>query len=381
MKQIFLSHILEVLNQESFPVIGNSINALVFALLFTAAVLILYLVIDYLPQAKKKRITAKNEPTFIKAMIVLIVFAMVSAGWDVWWHRAIGRDNFWIMPHIMLYSFIAAAIILGFYVWRHSRDFVWKHISFLLLLIPVSGAFDNYFHTLWGLEGLSKPLYLSWSPAHILLNLAVMAILGLLLVTLSKYRRTHDFNFFGNLCFGSIFALILFLILPFYPTGPWGQIIGFSGAGVITLFYVFICLTAEKFMQGRIDATMTSIFILIFAVITYGKETAPHIRLLPHDRPPIWLFAFALIFTGILFDLTKDRFPNWVRGLFGGILFSTILFGFSTSFFAPQFQYGLVEIYTAVVFSAIGGLVAGSFFGLFHLDDEKHIKKHLQKWL
>ncbi|MBX4191412.1 MAG: hypothetical protein KW804_01280 [Candidatus Doudnabacteria bacterium] len=380
MKSILLNHIFSVLNQKSFPVIGDPKSSLIFALLFTAGILLVYLFIDHLPKPEKNKITAKKEIVYIKTLIALIVFAMISTAWDAWWHRAVGRDSFWILPHIGLYLFASSAMITGFYVWRHTRDVVWKHIFFLLLMIPTAAVFDNYFHTLWGVEDLSRPTSLAWGPGHIFLNLSVSATMVLLLKILLKDRKTSDFSFFGNLSFAAIFNLLLFIALPFYPTGPWGQVAGFAGAGIIVFLYIFIILSAEKVMQGRIDGTQTSIFSLIFILISYGKETASHIKIMPHDRAPIWLIVFTLVITGVLLDITKNRFPTWVRGLFGGIIFSGILFGFSTKFFAPQFQYGMTEIFTAITFSAIGGLVAGSIFGLFHLDDEKHIEKLLKKW-
>ncbi len=377
---IILNHVFEVLNQESFPVIGTPPQALIFALCFTAAIFILYLFIDHLPKPTKNKITPKTEPVYTKAMISLWMIALLSATWDFWWHRAVGRDSFWVMPHILLYLSIISGIVLCFYIWRHSRDVIWKHIFFILLLAPVAGAFDNYFHTIWGVENLSKPLLVSWSPSHVLLALSATITSILLLKILLRYRRTNDFSFFGNICFAAILALIMFILLPFYPTGSWGQIAGFAGAGIISLVYIAILLSSEKIMQGRIDGTQVSIFIIVLFVMFYTKDIAPQVSVTPHDQAPIWLLVFSFIGTGVLLDVTKNRFPTWIRGLFAGVVWSGILFGFSTNFFSPQFQYGMTEIFTAISFSAIGGLVAGSIFGLFHLDDEKHIEKLLKKF-
>src|SRR5258708_531210 len=374
MKSIFISHVFSVLNQESFPVIGTPQSALIFALLFTAVVFSLYLIVDHLSKPRKNQITAKNEPVFLKVLIGLVALGEMSVAWDMWWHGAIGRDNFFIAPHLLLYSSAAIGVILAFYVWRHSRDIVWKHIAFVLLFIPTSVVIDNYFHAVYWVENYASPLRLSWSPGHFLLAVSVLVSLLLFLVVLFKFRKTNDFSFFGNLCWGGIWVIVFFLLMPFHPTEGWGQIAGFAGSGVLALGYVLIVLSAQKTMRGRIDGTLMTMVFLLFVLVAYGKERAPQIVMLPHDRVPNWLLVFAFLAPAILLDLTKDRFPMWVRGLLAGTVWSTILFGFSTNFFAPQFQYGLTEIFTPINFSAMGGLVAGSIFGLFHFEDEKPIK-------
>ncbi|MBX4187031.1 MAG: hypothetical protein KW802_02090 [Candidatus Doudnabacteria bacterium] len=379
MNQLFLANTLTVA-KDSLPVFGTPQASLIFALLFTAVLLILYIIVDHLPKPRKNKISAKNEPLFAKIMIVMVSLAMATIGWDVWWHRAVGRDSSFIPPHVFFYSFVTIGFLLAFYVWRHCRDPLWKHAFFTLLFVPISAVFDNYFHSVFGVENYTNPIRLSWSPGHVLLSLSVIATLTLLLGVLLKFRKTPDFNFYGNLCFGGIFVILFVLALPFHPTEGWGQIAGFAGSGVISLLFVFMILSAEKIMKGRMDGSMMTMLSLMFMLIAYGKETAPQIVMLPHDRAPIWLLIFSFLGTAILLDVTKDRFPMWVRGMLAGMIWSGILFGFSINFFATQFQYGMTEIFTAISFSAMGGLVAGSIFGLGHLDNEKHLEKILKEW-
>ncbi len=378
MTNLFLAHFLEILNNEFSY--GNSATALIIALVLTAVVLVGYLIIDHVPKPTKNRITAKNEPVYAKIVIAFLSLGMLSTGWDVWWHRAIGRDTILVPPHLGLYVFSALAIAFSFYVWRHSRDSAWKHLIFVLLFIPISAAFDNFFHTIWGVENYADPSRLAWSPGHMLLILSAAVGLVMLLEVLIKFRKTPDFNIYGTLCFGGIYSLLLVLAMPFHPTEGWGQIAGFMGAGIIAAIYVATMFGAEYTLRGTMDATMSSLFALFFMLITFGKETASHVVMLPHDRPPIWLIIFSLLIPAIILDLTKNRFPLWVRGMFAGIAWSGILFGFSSQFFARQFQYGLPEIFLAITFSALAGLTVASIFSIFHLDDEKHIEKLLKKW-
>ena len=58
-----------------------------------------------------------------------IVAAKVVAGWgvqwDIQWHVRIGRDSFWIAPHVMTYAGVAITVLLSFWIlgwdtWRRG---------------------------------------------------------------------------------------------------------------------------------------------------------------------------------------------------------------------------------------------------------------------
>lgn len=381
MKNLFLNHLLSILNQNSSPAaLGTPQSALYIALFFTVIILFAYLLVDKLPRFKKNNVTKQNEPKIIKAMIVLAAGAQIAASMDAWWHVAIGRDSFWVLPHVIMYGSVAFAALLSFYTWLHTRDVQWKHIFFALMIFPIAGVFDNYWHLVFGSENLANPKMMPWSPPHLLLIVGALIAVIHLKVILHKYQKTEDFNFFGNLCLGIIATLFLAITMPFHPTEGWGQVAGFAGAGVLAFMFIAISLVAQKTLKGGVNATFTAIFMVLGFIISYGKEVAPQIIVLPHDRPPIWLFVLAYLTTAVLLDITKNHFPLWVKGMIAGSFWAAILFGFSSQYMQPQFQYGMTEIFTAVAFSAMGGLVAGSIFGLFHLDDAKHIEKLLKKW-
>jgi hypothetical protein len=56
-------------------------------------------------------------------------------------------------------------------------------------------------------------------------------------------------------------------------------------------------------------------------------------------------------------DLMKHQ-PLWLRGAITGAVWASILYGFSSTFFAPQFQYTLNDTLVAVAASGIGGVCA-----------------------
>src|SRR5258708_18818606 len=153
--------------------------------------------------------------------------------------------------------------------------------------------------------------------------------------------------------------------MPFHPTEGWGQIAGFAGSGVLALGYVLIVLSAQKTMRGRIDGTLMTMVFLLFVLVAYGKERAPQIVMLPHDRVPNWLLVFAFLAPAILLDLTKDRFPMWVRGLLAGKGLLNFFFCFFYNFFFSPFPYCFIYIFFFIYFFPIRGLVHWHFFCFF----------------
>ena len=42
------------------------------------------------------------------------VLASWGVQWDIQWHTIIGRDSFWIAPHLMTYSGVTLTVLLSF---------------------------------------------------------------------------------------------------------------------------------------------------------------------------------------------------------------------------------------------------------------------------
>jgi hypothetical protein len=125
-----------------------------------------------------------------------------GVGWDIRWHLIVGRDSFWIAPHVMTYASVAVAsmIALGVLVaetWRArgaiglvdavtiaglrgSRGFhlAWWGMAIVILAAPI----DDLWHRLFGLD------VTLWSPPHVL-GLAGFQVsnLGALLIALEVY--------------------------------------------------------------------------------------------------------------------------------------------------------------------------------------------------
>ena len=138
-----------------------------------------------------------------RALWALLAAKLVGGwgvGWDIRWHLVIGRDSFWIAPHVMTYASVVVACAISFGVlvaetWR-ARDaapgtvtiaglrgtrgfhLIWWGMAIVILAAPV----DDLWHRLFGLD------VTLWSPPH-LLGLAGSQVsnVGGLLVALEVY--------------------------------------------------------------------------------------------------------------------------------------------------------------------------------------------------
>jgi hypothetical protein len=119
--------------------------------------------------------------------------------WDIQWHLLIGRDTFWIAPHLMMYGGVTAALlvavgllaldsvaaargarprgavtILGLTSTRGVHLTAWG-----IALVIVAAPIDDLWHRLFGLD------VTLWSPPHLLglLGSAINTVGALLLAT------------------------------------------------------------------------------------------------------------------------------------------------------------------------------------------------------
>ncbi len=350
------SQIIEA-SDNSLPVYGDSLTALFIFLGAIAITLIFYYILNHLPYSKKEKLSPNKEVLLAKISAGFIFSALVSAGWDVWWHRAVGRNTFWEPPHIFLYSFVMLAIFSGIYGWYRTRKNVWKHIATILAFIPLIAPFDNYWHVLFGVEDLSKPISLSWAPPHALLDISAIIALFLHIPILKHEHKQTSLTFFIDLAFAAIFVMILFLIMPFHPTEGWGQVAGFWGAGVIAFAYVGVMILSQKVLGSPYDIIRITAYSLLLILVAFGREIAPGIITLPHDRPPIWLLVSSFLVASIFLDRSQ-KLPSVLRGAITGIIWAGLLFGLSRNFFDPKFYYSGIEILQAVLSSAVGGILA-----------------------
>lgn len=105
-----------------------------------------------------------------------------GVAWDIQWHLLIGRDSFWIPPHLMTYSGVALVAVLGLTTLARETWLTLKgrrppgtvrflglvgtrgmHLACWGILITILAApIDDLWHRLFGLD------VTLWSPPHLL---------------------------------------------------------------------------------------------------------------------------------------------------------------------------------------------------------------------
>jgi hypothetical protein len=116
------------------------------------------------------------------ALLAAHLVALWGLSWDIRWHLLIGRDSFWIAPHVMTYSGVAAIVLVSFgvFLWTGaqglrratlpvmlrnlseagSRGY---HLAALAITLTVLAApLDELWHRMFGLD------VTIWSPPHLL---------------------------------------------------------------------------------------------------------------------------------------------------------------------------------------------------------------------
>jgi hypothetical protein len=119
-------------------------------------------------------------------------------GWDIQWHMTIGRDSFWIAPHLMIYGSVVVGLALGWgvlaYEWWCSvpstRGF--RLAALGLVLVVLAAPIDDLWHRLFGID------VTLWSPPH-LLGLVGVTIntLGCALIAREAYPAKSWVRFAG----------------------------------------------------------------------------------------------------------------------------------------------------------------------------------------
>ncbi|HET7874329.1 MAG TPA: hypothetical protein VFN71_02290 [Methylomirabilota bacterium] len=169
--------------------------------------------------------------------------------WDIQWHVLIGRDSFWIPPHVMTYTGVSLMVLLSFGVlaWETVRGAAGPgpviralglagtrgfHLAAWGIAITVLAApIDDLWHRLFGLD------VTLWSPPH-LMGLAGSAVntLGCLVIARECYparsrARLAALILAGALLYGNLHFMV----------DPSGRIAYLYGG---VRFYTFAVLSA-----------------------------------------------------------------------------------------------------------------------------------------
>jgi hypothetical protein len=167
------------------------------------------------------------------ALLAAKLITVWGVAWDIQWHLLIGRDSFWIAPHLLTYAGVTVAVITSFGVlaWDTWRD-RWRgrpaapaagrdgrrlgvtgtrgfRLAALGITITVLAApIDDLWHRLFGLD------VTLWSPPHLLGILgAAINSLACLAIAREVYPDRTPWRPIATLAAGALFYMTLHLAI------------------------------------------------------------------------------------------------------------------------------------------------------------------------
>lgn len=246
---------------------------------------------------------AKRQFFLIRLIAVSLFAAVMGGSWDTWWHVAVGREGFWVPPHLILYGGVLISLLASLYAWYITRYKAWKKLSLFLILIPLAGPIDEIWHRIFGVENLASPLIL-WSPPHLLLIFAITFSLFALLSLIRLDENLASKTLFSNLVYTLILGILNILLIPTYPLGAY-HVFGFWGAGVFSAVFIGVLLFSGLRDRSFAGATLITAFFLLIQAVAFGHKELSWIIIQPHDHSPSGLIVFSFLAAALILDLTS----------------------------------------------------------------------------
>src|SRR5215472_5165469 len=236
--------------------------------------------------------TAVSTLTIRRAALWALLLSKLIAGWgvqwDIQWHVLIGRDSFWIPPHVMTYSGVALIVLASFGVLARdtlryfgaapagtqrifgltgTRGFLLAAggIALTVLAAPI----DDLWHRLFGID------VTLWSPPHLLGLLGVtINTLACALIAREAYPAKSWPRYVA-----SVIALMSFygsLSIALRPASRLAYLYGglwFYAFPILGALFLPLALFAAVWLTGR-RWTPLVLLILGLAVGTIGATIA-----------------------------------------------------------------------------------------------------------
>jgi hypothetical protein len=330
-------------------------------------------------------VAAAADPAFIRerhfrlaagaALVVMQTLAAVGLGWDIQWHRWIGRDRFLTPPHALIYLGVLGAGLLCIAVvliesWRYRRHapgvddestvpLLFLNIfraplgffiaGFGALTMAIAAPLDNYWHQLYGID------VTLWAPFHVMgLVGAGIGNLGAAYAVASEHARSRRDGTAGTslsilgwagIALGTLFAITAMLrlirvamepSLETFPTWHIGPIELLTSPAVLTLGLVLTSMAAVVVLRRPGAATLMALMAAFFtstlyavaplavgvfgdaAHYTYRLPGHPHIQWIPVLVPYAYVIPAAVVDIAYFGELR--RWHRWRASLIAGIV-------------------------------------------------------------
>ena len=286
---------------------------------------------------------------------------------DAWWHEAIGRESFWIPPHIGIYTGLVISLVGLFSLLRDTWGRVHRGLwmaAFGLASIITAGYADELWHERFGVEKVGT-LAALWSSTHIAALVGgIVTSLGILYYLSSMMRtvsgRDDRVGWFLAAEFGVLVSVTTLLLLPLGPETPF-RVLGVLGASVVA----FVILSL------RFAGSVLSEKPWALTLITSFNWTGNAILLTNHASPVLTLLLLAVgvspPFIGDLL-LQRGRRKGALKtaylevGLIWGAVFGALFYPLTNGLLAPALDP--ISVFLAGGSSALASVVAGRLAGL-----------------
>src|ERR1700722_14025629 len=279
-----------------------------------------------------------SDLTFTLAAVMLSsAFIVTGLIWDISWHRTVGRDTFWTLPHLeeqlgaSLTGLTCGWLVLKttFFgtpaekastvkFWGFSGPLgAWVCIWGTLLMIT-SAPFDDWWHNAYGLDVKIV------SPPHMVLALGMVAIeVGALLMVLAAQRQAkttddrHQFDLSYALAGGVLITMIATLIMQYAAAANrmHSAIFYEVTAAVFPVFLVaFARATRVAWPATKTAAVYMGIVLVMMWTLQLFPATpklAPIYNPVTHMVPPF--FPLLLVIPAAALDIELRRSGAAVR--------------------------------------------------------------------
>ncbi|HEV8141837.1 MAG TPA: hypothetical protein VGQ77_03210 [Methylomirabilota bacterium] len=211
--------------------------------------------------------------------------------WDIQWHLQIGRDSFWIAPHVMTYSGVGLVVLLSFGLLavetaRHRSGPVPPPMMRMLGLVGTRGAhlaawgialtvlaapIDDLWHRLFGID------VTLWSPPH-LLGLAGAAVnsLGCVVLAREVYPTGRRAAFAGVVIGAAMFyGTLRIVLIPAFDLAYRHGGIAFHAHAILGALLLPVALVSAARITGARGAPLA--IAVVSALIGLSGDAVAHV--------------------------------------------------------------------------------------------------------
>ena len=306
---------------------------------------------------KKSYLKSLVSGTLLHVAVLATATISFGASFDAWWHVSKGRDSFFVLPHLFIFTAVFFLLLLSFYAWRNLKLRQWKPVFLWMLLVPISLPIDQLWHYYRGNESVTSILIV-WSPPHVLLFLGAIGSFAYVSLLIKKEKTMIAREIFGSLLIASLLNVVFIITGPFFPFSPFA-VAGFFGAAVASFVVVYLFLYARRTLPNTMPAFMVAAFSALLLTAfsdsnaVYGSRAIGTYPLIPN-----WIVLLGQIAPATIIDLMPTSSSRLV-GALAGMGFGIVLYAVSYNFIDTLFQPTTAQILIAILCSTFGGFEAG----------------------